>query len=122
MISYDIGVLVYKGASHVFGMLDVNAKDNSLGVSVCLLEKLSYSLGNFLVALLDDNLAVEVLLLENTFGQSFAAIIYGAFLSTVSVNVNVQLRANNLIRSKKAVLDSLFKGVGVNRLAEVGNV
>jgi len=83
---------------------------------------LSYSLGNFLVALLDDNLAVEVLLLENTFGQSFAAIIYGAFLSTISVNVNVQLRANNLIRSKKAILDSLFKGVGVNRLAEVGNV
>ena len=83
---------------------------------------MSYPLGNFLVALFDDNLAVEVLLLENTFGQSFAAIIYGAFLSTISVNVNVQLRANNLIRSKKAILDSLFKGVGVNRFAEVGNV
>ena len=122
MILYDISVLVHEGAPHVLGVLNVNAKDNSLGVSVCLLEKLSYSLGNFLVALLDDNLTVEVLLLENTFGQSFAAIIYGAFLSTVSVNVDVQLRANNFIRGKKAILDSLFKGVGVDRFAEVGNV
>lgn len=83
---------------------------------------MSYPLGNFLVALFDDNLTVEVLLLENTFGQSFAAIIYGAFLSTVSVNVDVQLRTNNFIRGKKAILDSLFKGVGLDRFAEVGNV
>ena len=103
-------------------MLDVNAKDYGLRVTIRLLEKLSYSLGNFLVALFDDNLTVEVLLLENTFGQSFAAIIYGAFLGTVSVNVDVQFGANNLIRGKKAILDSLFKGVGVDRFAEVGNV
>ena len=108
MLFDDIAVLVDQGFAHSFCVIDINAEDNCLRVPVRLFEELSYLLCHDLRSFLDDELPIEILFLVYAVINWLAVVINGASLWTPTVNVNVWLYANDLVRGEKAVLDALF--------------
>ena len=103
-------------------MLNIDAEDDGLRISAVLLQPGRHVLGNHLGALINDEVTIVVLDIVLAI-LNFVAINVDLPLERSPVlQVDVQANTDHLVRSEKAILDSLFQTVGVDRLTEVVDV
>ena len=104
-------------------MLLVDAEDDGLLEAVAaFLEELGDLLGDQLGAVVDDEGAVEVLLVVDAVLDLVAVAVHLALLGAVALDVDVDVDLDHLVGREEAVLDALLERVGVDRLAEVVDV
>ena len=78
--------------------------------------------GDALGALVDDEGAVEILLVVDAVLDLVAVAVGLALLGAVAFDVHVDVDLDDLVGGEEAVVDALLQRVGVNRLAEVVDV
>ena len=78
--------------------------------------------GDELGAVVDDQGAVEVLLVVDAVFDLVAVAVGLPLFWAVALDVHVDVDLDDLVGRKEAVLDALLERVGVNRLAEVVDV
>ena len=119
----EVGVLVDEGLAHAGGVFGVHAEDDGLLEAVAaLLEELGDLLGDELGAVVDDEGAVEILLVVDAVLDLVAVAVELAFFGTVALDIQVDVDLDDLVGGEEAVLDALLERVGVDRLAEVMDV
>ena len=85
-------------------------------------EEFHDALGDQLGALVEDEDAVHVLLVVFALLDLLTQVIVHARRWRPALDVLVDVDAHHLVGREKAVFDALLEAVGVNRLAEVGDV
>ena len=104
-------------------MLRVDAEDDRLLEPIAaLLEEVRDLLRDELRPVVDDERAVEVLLVVDSVLDLLALAIDLARLRPVALDVAVDVDLDDLVRREEAVVDALLQRVGVDRLAEVVDV
>ena len=112
-----------KRLPHARGVFLIDAEDDGLLEAVAaLLQELGDLLGDELGAVVDDERAVEILLVVDAVLDLVAVAVESALLRPVAFDVEVDMDLDDLVRREEAVLDALLERVGVNRLAEVVDV
>ena len=106
-------------------MVNIFTKYNGFGKGIGSSEELHYPPGNQLCSLIQDEDAIHIFLIVCAAFNCLPQIIGHAGWRLPAVYVFVNINAEHLIGSKKAIGDSLFEALGVNRFAKVvyvGNI
>ena len=104
-------------------MLLIDAEDDGLLEAVAaLLEELGDLLGDQLGAVVEDQRAVEILLVVDAVLDLVALAVEFALLRPIALHVAVDMDLDHLVGREEAVADALLQRVGVDRLAEVVDV
>ena len=123
VLLHEVGVLVDQGLAHARGVVDVHAEDDGLLEAVAaFLQELGDLCGDALGALVDDQIAVEVLLVVDAVFDLLAVFVGLSLGRAVAFHVHVEMDFDHLVGSEEAVADALLQRVGVDRLAEVVDV
>ena len=73
-------------------------------------------------ALVDDQGAIEILLVVDAIIYFIATVIHFTPLWAVALHVYIQVDADHLVGSKEAVSDALLERIGIARFAKIMNV
>ena len=73
-------------------------------------------------ALVDDQGAIEILLVVDAIVYFIATVIHFTSLRAVALHVYIQVDADHLVGSKEAISYALLEGIGIERLAKVMNI
>lgn len=104
-----IGAGVDQGLAHAFGVVDVFAEDNGLGVAIGGLEKLGDFRGDQLGALVENEVAVHVALVVFAVFNLEAVSVNFAGFRTPAVEVSVEPDAHDFIGREEPVADALAR-------------
>ncbi len=103
-------------------MIDVFTEDDRLGEGIGCLEQLHDPPGYQFRALVEDEDAVHVLLVEGAVFDLLPEVVPHPRRRCPSVDVFVDIDTDHFIGGEEAVLDALLQTVGVNGLAEVVDI
>jgi len=103
-------------------VVDVFTEDDRLGEGIGCPEQLHDPPGHQFRALVEDEDAVHVLLVEGAVFDLLPEVVPHARRRCPAVDVFVDIDTDHFIRGKEAVLDALLQTVGVNGLAEVVDI
>ena len=120
---HEVGVLVDQRLAHARGVFLIDAEDDGLleAVSAFLEELRDLPRHNFRSAV-DDECAVEVLDVVDAVLDFLALAVELTSFWPVALHVAVDVDLDHLVGCEETVADALLQGVGVDRLAEVGDV
>ena len=119
----QIGVLVDERLAHARRVLLIDAEHDGLLEAVAAFpQELRYLAGNKLGAVVDYQRAVEVLGVVDAVLDLLAFAVELALLGPVALHVAVDVDLHHLVGREEAVADALLERIGVNRLAEIGDV
>ncbi len=116
---------VDQGVAHSIGMFGIFAKDDGFGVGVVVAEEFHDFGGDQFGALFEHKGAIEVLLVVDSIGYGGAVFVGLVFAGSPTLEVAIEVEADDFVGREEAVFDALGEGVGVDRFAEVvgvGNV
>ena len=122
MIKSQLAGCVGDGYSHALGVIDVFTEDDGFLEGVGGIEEPHDALGDELGALVKDEEAVHVLLVVGALLDVLSQVIGHARWGSPAFQIFVEVVADDFVGCEEAVINSLFELVGVNGLAEVGNV
>jgi len=121
--SHQILVLIDQSLAHHQGVLGVDAKhDRFLHPVATGLEVVADPLRHPQGALIDHQVAIEILLVVEAIFDLHAAIIYLPRLGAIAHHINIEMHADHLVGRQKAIADALLEGIGVERLAEIFDI
>ena len=116
-----VGIGVYHCLSHSFGMIDIFAKDDSLGIAAGCLQKFRDLLGNKGSTLFENQSPIIVADIIFTVFDNLPVFI-GLPVKGTPANIPIKSYSNDLVRRKVTIGNSLAQRVNINGLAEVFDV
>ena len=122
VLFHSLRVQVYQGLAHAFGVVDVFAEHDGFLVRVGLFQEFGHLHGDHFGALLQNQLAVEILLVVDAVFDQLTVLVGLPLAWAPALQVAIQVDAHDFVGCQEAVFDALLQGVGVNRFAEVVDV
>ena len=119
----EVWVLIDERLTHsscVF-LIDTE-KDRLLEAVPALLEEFGDTLGDQLRAIVDHERSVEILLVIDPVRHLLALPVRLSLGRAVAVDVDVDVDIDDFVRSEKAILDTLLKGIRVDRRSKVMDI
>ena len=116
-----ISVMVDKGDSHAFGMIFGSAEHNSFLHPVGAFQILGNLPCNLVNTVLENDIVIIIPIVINSVFNHIAVYIGLPFVRPPAVT-DVGRDIDNLERSKKSILDTLFQAISIDRLSKVINV
>ena len=90
--------------------------------AIMLFQVIGHCLCNQLGTLFKNDLSIKIQCIVNPVINHFAGVICLAGVRNESFYILVKEHTDNTIRSEVAIVDTLFQGVGVDRISKVVNI
>ena len=114
-----LGHLVDQCRTHPLGMVDVLAEDDGLAVGVGLRHIRDHLLGDAPSALVQDQHPVHVALIVDAVFNLLAAVVSHALRRPPTLQVLVEIKAHDLKRREKTVVNALLEAIDVDGIAKI---
>ena len=116
---HQVGILVYQGLAHAFGMFNIYAEHNGFVHAAGAAQKLGHLFGHQFPALVHHNVLIKIFFVINAVFHQAAELIGKPFRRAPPVYINIQIDAHHTIGRQKAVINALPQGVRVHRITKV---
>ena len=119
----EVGILAGESRPHPLGVIDILAKHDGLGEAVAAeFEELRHFFRHEGGAFFENQLTIKVLLIVDAIGDDGPVLVGLLCGGAPAGEILVEMDAHDFVRCEKSILDALLERVGVDRIAEVGDV